>query len=65
MITDEQKREIDKMDYKSMLAKWRFSSIGDPFFQDERGQYFAEAMKKKRIEVGDDAHVAASKDIGW
>ena len=65
MIPDETKRSIDNMDYESMLSLWRNAKVGHPMFQGECGQYFAEAMKKKRQEVGNDEHVRASKSIGW
>jgi hypothetical protein len=48
-----------------MLHRWRFAPVGDPMFQGEIGDYFAKVMKRKRAEVGDPAHTAASKSIGW
>ena len=53
------------MDYMTMLYHWRFASFEDPMFKGDAGKYFTEVMKKKRIEVGDEAHTAASKSIGW
>ncbi len=64
-MTDATKNMIDNMSYTEMLSRWRFAPAGDPMFVGESGKYFAEVMKKKRAEVGDDGHVAASKLIGW
>ena len=65
MTTDEMKAKIDAMDYESMLRLWRNAPVGHPMFQGETGGYFAGAMKRKQQEVGQDAHVRASKTIGW
>ncbi len=59
------KQMIDSMPYGQMLARWRNAPVGDPMFQGETGKYFAVEMKRKREEVGDAAHTAASKAIGW
>lgn len=64
-MTEDTKRTIDAMSYTAMLRAWRHSPSGLPLFQSDTGDYFAKAMKKKRKEVGDAAHVAASKSIGW
>lgn len=65
MTQDEMKKQIDEMDYQSMLSMWRSAPVGSPWFQGEVGDYFSEVMAKKRKEVGNAAHVAASKAIGW
>lgn len=65
MNEKEMKEWIDNASYEELLRKWRFVPPGSPFFQGEVGNYFAEAMNKKRIEVGDAEHVRASKSIGW
>ena len=65
MSVDSMKKEIDAMDYQSMLSRWRSAPVGSPWFQGEVGKYYAEVMAKKRKEVGNAAHVAASKAIGW
>jgi len=62
---EEIKRQIDNMSYKSMLLLWRTAPIGHPMFQGEIGEYYSKVMNKKRKEVGNAAHVAASKSIGW
>jgi hypothetical protein len=59
------KAEIDAMDYEDMLRRWRNAPVGSPYFRGEVGDYFAQAMKRKREEVGNAVHVAASKNIGW
>jgi len=64
-MTPEQKKEIDEMPYEEMLRQWRFSPIDSSGFQGERGAYYAKVMGEKRTKVGDAAHVAASKRIGW
>lgn len=64
-MNEKTKKQIDDMSYESMLALWRNAPAGHPMFQGEIGQYYKEAMTKKRNDVGADAHVAASKAIGW
>ena len=64
-MTDEQKQRIDDMDYESMLSLWRNAPSGHPMFQGDTGDYYSKIMAEKRSEVGNDAHVTASKNIGW
>ena len=64
-MSDKIKKQIDEMSYESMLRLWRNAPSGDPMFQGETGIYYKEVMFRKRDEVGPDAHVAASKSIGW
>lgn len=59
------KKQIDSMNYEQLLKRWRFAPSGDPLFQGEVGEYYQEVMKRKREEVGNAAHVATSKRIGW
>ena len=61
----EQKIRIDNMGYEEMLSLWRFAPAGHQMFAGDTGDYFAVKMKEKREAVGGDAHVAASKSIGW
>ena len=64
--TEEQmKTWIDNASYTTLLQRWRFAPSGDPFFQGEMGDYYKEAMTRKKEEVGSAGHVAASKLIGW
>ena len=63
-MTPEQKSKIDNMSYESMLSLWRFAPIGDPLFSGETGEYFSKVIKERRAQVGNGAHVAASKSIG-
>jgi hypothetical protein len=65
MVDDAMKQWIDNASYEQLLSKWRNAPSGDPYFQGETGDYYAEVMKRKREEVGNAAHVAASKAIGW
>ena len=59
------KNWINNASYEDMLRKWRFAASGDPFFQGENGEYYSKIMAEKRKAVGNAAHVAASKSIGW
>ena len=54
-----------ELSYESLLDRWRFAPTGSPWFQGAVGVYYAEVMKRKRIGVGNDEHVRASKSIGW
>ena len=65
MTPDEMKAWIDKSSYETLLHKWRFAPMEDPFFQGEIGTYFSEVMKRKRSETPHDEQVSASKRIGW
>lgn len=65
MIPESMKKTIDGMTYEQLLGHWRFAAIGDPFFKGEVGDYYAAVMRKKKEEVGNDIHVAASKRLGW
>jgi hypothetical protein len=62
---EEMKNWIDNASYIALLSRWRFHPSGDPIFQAEIGEYYSEVMARKRGEVGDEAHVRASKAIGW
>jgi len=62
-LTKENKKTIDDMSYESLLSKWRFSPLGDPWFQGETGQYWGKRMKELKDKGAD--HVGASKKIGW
>lgn len=62
-LTTETKKQIDGMDYESMLRRWRFAPVGDPMFTGESGVYFQKRMEELRAAGAD--HVGASKRIGW
>ncbi len=64
-INELMKEWIDNATYEELLSRWRFASDGDLIFQGEAGEYYAEVMKKKGEEIGDDARVKASKSVGW
>ena len=64
-MTDEQKKWIDSADYESLLRHWRNAPSGDPIFQGEAGEYYKTVLARKRDDVGNATHVAASKSIGW
>jgi len=65
MIDESTKNRINDMNYEQMLRKWRFAPIGDPLFQGEAGDYFAERMKFKKLQLTDGEQVQISKEIGW
>lgn len=56
---------IDNASYQELLTKNRFAKVGDPFFQGKVGAYFLKVMAEKRKQIGQAAHVTASKAIGW
>lgn len=58
------KRTIDLMTYEQMLRLWRFGSSSDRLLQGAEGEYFAAAMRVKKIAVGDAEAVRTSKLIG-
>lgn len=64
-LEKELKEWIDNASYEDLLRKWRFAPSGDKFFQGEIGIYYSEVMAKKKIKVGHDNAVAASKRIEW
>lgn len=65
-LTEENKAYIDSLSYESLLYRWRNAPMGDRWFQDETGDYWAQRMKELRSQPGgNDRHVAASKSIGW
>lgn len=53
------------MDYSQLLQRWRFSPSGDPMFQDETGEYFAQVMQQRAQEIGPEEKTRISKLIGW
>ena len=64
-MDEDTKKMIDSMGYESMLRRWRNAPVGDPMLQGETGKYYAEVMERKRSEIPNSEHVAASKRIGW
>lgn len=64
-LEQETKAWIDGASYESLLRRWRNAPVGDPMFQGVTGKYYADVMTAKRAEVGNAAHVAASKSVGW
>jgi hypothetical protein len=62
-LTEEAKKYIDSLTYLQLLKKWRFSPVGDDWFQGETGQYWANRMKELVAQGVD--HTKASKIIGW
>jgi len=64
-MTQEEKDFIDNSDYETLLRRWRHDVTWDTIFQGESGEYYAEALFKKRQEIGEDAAVNISKRVGW
>lgn len=64
-MTDAQKEWIDTATYEQLLRRWRNARVGDSIFQGDTGEYYSKIMAAKRDQVGQAAHVAASKSIGW
>ncbi len=64
-MDEKTKQEIDNMDYESMLRLWRHAPVGHPMFQGETSQYYSKVMAEKKEKIGNEAHVRASKSIGW
>ena len=62
-LTDANKAHIDALSYTELLSRWRYAPVGDPWFQDETGQYWSKRMAQLREQGAN--HVAASKQIGW
>lgn len=59
------KEWIDGASYQELLGRWRSAPVGSPMFQGETGDYYSKVTAKRRTEVGNAAHTAASKAIGW
>lgn len=65
-LTQKNKDYIDSLSYESLLSRWRFSPIGDPWFQGETGDYWGKRMAEIRSQPGGQGrHVATSKFLGW
>ena len=65
MMSPEQKKAIDGMDFRALFSLWRHAPSGNAFFVDDTGDYFAKVMKEKRASMPQCDVVAASKSIGW
>lgn len=64
-ISKQHKEWIDGASYVDLLRKWRFGASGDPIFDGASGSYFATIMIKRKKQIGNDACVFASKQVGW
>ena len=65
METEEMKSWILKSDYETLLRKWRFGEVGDPYFQGEVGEFYKNTLFAKRDALPHEEQVRASKNIGW
>ena len=64
-MKEETKKQIDEMDYESMLSLWRFAKIGHPMLSGETGDYYAKVMREKAAKLTDSEKTAISKLVGW
>lgn len=80
-LTPENKKYIDGLSYYSLLSRWRFAPIADPWFQGETGTYWSKRLSEKRQEHGQqidqllnllngvqkshDGGISNSKALGW
>jgi hypothetical protein len=60
-MTDEQKAGIDALSHLELCRLWRFSSIGDTFWQGEVGNY----AKNRLWSHFGGFTPAISKQLGW
>jgi len=56
---------INTSTYEYLLAKWRFSKVGDPFFCGHVGDHFAATLKRIRLQIGPEEHERISELVGW
>lgn len=59
-LTKENKEYIDSLGIAQLLGRWRNAPVGDPWFQDETGDYWGKRMNEVR-DQDNAAYVAASK----
>jgi hypothetical protein len=59
-LTPEEKATIDTMTRLELCRRWRFSPIGDDFWQGEKGKYATE-----RLTTLGGFSPEISKSIGW
>jgi hypothetical protein len=65
-LTEELKKQIDKMSYVTLLAHLKFSPKSHALFQDESGQYFTKRINELRNAPGGyELHLVASKSLGF
>ena len=62
-IPEDIKKEIDNMDYATMLRKWRFEPSSSYLFAGKIGDYFRNSMEEKKKNIENPS--AISKSIGW
>lgn len=64
-LTTELKAQINKLDYFSLLERWRYTPAGDPIFQGESGNYWRDRMEYLKSQPGGiENAIAASKQLG-
>ena len=65
-MTEQEARDwIDNASYEQLLMVWRFAPTGDPRFIGDIGKHYLKVLARKRKEIGDEAHTATSKFVGW
>jgi len=65
MTYEERKAWIDGATYEQLLSKWRFATVGSPWFQGKIGKYYSKVMFERKKQIGGAAAVTASKAVGW
>lgn len=63
-LTPENKAVIDGKTVMQLLGGVRFAPIGDPWFQDETGDYWLKRLAELRSQ-DNGAYVSESKNLGW
>lgn len=56
---------IDAASYEALLRRHRFAPVGARIFKGAAGEYYHQAMRAKRVAMGEAEHTRASKAIGW
>lgn len=59
-LTEELKKKIDAMSHEDLARSWRFTPVGDEFWQGESGRYAQE-----RFDALGHMTPEISKRIGW
>ena len=47
-MTDEEKKQIDKMSQFEMCRLWRFAPAGEPLMQGNTGEYFKKVLFEEK-----------------
>jgi hypothetical protein len=61
-LNNENKAYIDSLSYEELFSKWRFTPIGNKWFQGETGDYWSKRMHELKEKEN---ATRVSKNIGW